>query len=191
MTSSTRSTTSIRPRSWPPRRPTRKSETGVHPAQGGPVVVVRTPAERPLSNVQPPSGAHAARLVLGFRRHDHKPVILLINNGGYTIERGYLGKTEPYNDIANWACADPPKVLHPGASARSFVARTCGDLQNAHAPQQTRTAARIGSPVTTTCRDVPTGKGATSSRDLCRDTQQPPLSARCRAIPPAMPDARR
>jgi indolepyruvate decarboxylase len=36
-------------------------------------------------------------------RHDHKPVIFLINNGGYTIECGYLGKTEPYNDIANWA----------------------------------------------------------------------------------------
>jgi TPP-dependent 2-oxoacid decarboxylase len=43
-------------------------------------------------------------------RHDHKPVIFLINNGGYTIERGYLGKTEPYNDIADWAYADLPKV---------------------------------------------------------------------------------
>ncbi|WP_233890196.1 alpha-keto acid decarboxylase family protein [Paraburkholderia flagellata] len=64
-------------------------------------------------------------------RHDHKPVILLINNGGYTIERGYLGKSEPYNDIANWAYADLPKVLHPGATVRSFVVRTCGDLQNA------------------------------------------------------------
>jgi indolepyruvate decarboxylase len=64
-------------------------------------------------------------------RHDHKPAILLINNGGYTIERGYLGKTEPYNDVANWAYAELPKVLHPGASAQSFVARTCGDLHNA------------------------------------------------------------
>jgi indolepyruvate decarboxylase len=64
-------------------------------------------------------------------RHDHKPAILLINNGGYTIERGYIGKTESYNDVANWAYADLPKVLHPGASARSFVVRTCGDLQDA------------------------------------------------------------
>ncbi|OAJ62261.1 hypothetical protein A6V36_21615 [Paraburkholderia ginsengiterrae] len=64
-------------------------------------------------------------------RHDHKPVILLINNGGYTIERGYLGKTEPYNDIANWAYADLPKALHPGTTAQSFVVRTCGDLQDA------------------------------------------------------------
>ncbi|MCP3728078.1 thiamine pyrophosphate-binding protein [Paraburkholderia sp. CNPSo 3272] len=64
-------------------------------------------------------------------RHGHKPAILLINNGGYTIERGYLGKTEPYNDIANWAYADLPKVLHPGDTARSFVVKTCGDLRNA------------------------------------------------------------
>jgi indolepyruvate decarboxylase len=64
-------------------------------------------------------------------RHGHKPAILLINNGGYTIERGYLGKTESYNDIANWSYADLPKVLHPGDTARSFVVRTCGDLQNA------------------------------------------------------------
>ncbi len=64
-------------------------------------------------------------------RHDHKPSILLINNGGYTIERGYLGKTEPYNDVANWAYAELPRVLHPDAAAHSFVVRTCGDLHNA------------------------------------------------------------
>jgi indolepyruvate decarboxylase len=71
-------------------------------------------------------------------RHDHKPVIFLINNGGYTIERGYLGKTEPYNDIANWAYADLPKVFCPDTSARSFVVKTSRDLQSAlSAPNDT------------------------------------------------------
>src|SRR5215468_208661 len=71
-------------------------------------------------------------------RHDHKPVIFLINNGGYTIERGYLGKAEPYNDIANWAYADLPKVFRPDTSARSFVVKTIRDLQNAlNAPNDT------------------------------------------------------
>jgi indolepyruvate decarboxylase len=71
-------------------------------------------------------------------RHGHKPVILLINNGGYTIERGYLGKTEAYNDVANWAYADLPKVFRPDTSARSFVVRTVSDLQNAlSAPNDT------------------------------------------------------
>ena len=64
-------------------------------------------------------------------RHDHKPVILLINNGGYTIERGYLGKAEPYNDVANWAYADLPKIFRRDTSARSFVVRTVGDLRAA------------------------------------------------------------
>jgi indolepyruvate decarboxylase len=64
-------------------------------------------------------------------RHDHKPVILLINNGGYTIERGYLGKAESYNDVANWAYADLPKIFRRDTSARSIVVRTVGDLQSA------------------------------------------------------------
>jgi len=71
-------------------------------------------------------------------RHDHKPVIMLINNGGYTIERGYIGKTEAYNDIARWSYADLPKVLRPDTSARTFVVKTCKDLQNAlSAPNDT------------------------------------------------------
>jgi indolepyruvate decarboxylase len=64
-------------------------------------------------------------------RHDYKPVIFLINNGGYTIERGYLGKTEIYNDIANWSYADLPKVFRRDTSARSFVVKTSKDLQHA------------------------------------------------------------
>src|SRR5262245_27094745 len=71
-------------------------------------------------------------------RHDHKPVIFLINNGGYTIERGYLGKTEPYNDIANWAYADLPKVFRRDTSAQSFVIKTSRDLHKAlSAPNDT------------------------------------------------------
>ena len=71
-------------------------------------------------------------------RHDHKPVIFLINNGGYTIERGYLGKTESYNDIANWSYADLPKVFRRDTQARSFVVKTVKDLQNAlSAPNDT------------------------------------------------------
>ena len=58
-------------------------------------------------------------------------MIFLINNGGYTIERGYLGKTAPYNDIATWAYADLPKVLRPDTTARSFVVETVADLEKA------------------------------------------------------------
>jgi indolepyruvate decarboxylase len=71
-------------------------------------------------------------------RHDHKPVVFLINNGGYTIERGYLGRTEHYNDIATWAYADLPRVLLPDTMARSFVVRTTAELTDAlSAPNDT------------------------------------------------------
>jgi indolepyruvate decarboxylase len=64
-------------------------------------------------------------------RQGHKPVILLVNNGGYTIERGYLGKDDEYNDVANWSYAALPNIFQPGTSARSFVVKTVGDLQEA------------------------------------------------------------
>ena len=71
----------------------------------------------------------AAQELSTILRHDHKPVIFLINNGGYTIERGYLGKSESYNDVANWSYADLPKVFRRDTSAQSFVVRTVNDLE--------------------------------------------------------------
>jgi indolepyruvate decarboxylase len=44
-------------------------------------------------------------------RHDLKPLIFLINNGGYTIERTILGLHAKYNDVANWRYADLPQVF--------------------------------------------------------------------------------
>jgi indolepyruvate decarboxylase len=71
-------------------------------------------------------------------RHDYKPVIFLINNRGYTIERCWLGKTARYNDVANWAYADLPKVFRPDTTARSFVVKTVADLEEAlSAPNDT------------------------------------------------------
>jgi indolepyruvate decarboxylase len=79
-----------------------------------------------------------AQEVSTMLRHDHKPVIFLINNGGYTIERCWLGKTSRFNDVANWAYADLPKVFRPDTTARSFVVRTVADLDKAlSAPNDT------------------------------------------------------
>ena len=62
-------------------------------------------------------------------RHDHKPIIFLINNGGYTVEKTILGKTSRYNDIANWAYAELPRILRPDTTAKSFVVKTPGELR--------------------------------------------------------------
>jgi len=89
------------------------------------------PDRRHLLFVGDGSFQETAQELSTILRHDHKPVIFLINNGGYTIERGYLGKTAPYNDIATWAYADLPRVLRPDTTARSFVVKTTADLRNA------------------------------------------------------------
>lgn len=49
----------------------------------------------------------------------------------YTIERTTCGKDGRFNDIANWAYADLPKVLHPGTNARTAVVRTPDELKEA------------------------------------------------------------
>ncbi|MFE3142997.1 alpha-keto acid decarboxylase family protein [Streptomyces scopuliridis] len=72
-----------------------------------------------------------AQEVSTILRHDLKPVIFLINNGGYTVERTICGKQGHFNDIANWAYAELPKVLHPGTTARTFVVRTPAELKEA------------------------------------------------------------
>jgi len=43
--------------------------------------------------------------------HDLKPIIFLINNKGYLIERTILGKTSPANDVADWHYSELPKVF--------------------------------------------------------------------------------
>ena len=79
-----------------------------------------------------------AQEVSTMLRHDYKPVIFLINNGGYTIERCWLGKTARFNDVADWSYADLPKVFRRDTTARSFVVKTVADLEKAlSAPNDT------------------------------------------------------
>lgn len=89
------------------------------------------PERRHLLFIGDGSFQETAQELSTMLRHDCKPVIFLINNGGYTIERGYMGKTADYNDIAPWAYADLPKVFRPDTTARSFVVKTIADLHNA------------------------------------------------------------
>jgi indolepyruvate decarboxylase len=96
------------------------------------------PERRHLLFVGDGSFQESAQELSTMLRHGHKPVIFLINNGGYTIERGYMGKTETYNDIATWAYADLPKVFRPDTTAQSFVVKTVSDLRKAlSAPNDT------------------------------------------------------
>ncbi|MFI1291716.1 alpha-keto acid decarboxylase family protein [Streptomyces sp. NPDC020792] len=93
--------------------------------------LLAAPERRHLLFVGDGSLQLTAQEVSTMLRHDLKPVIFLINNGGYTIERTICGKDGRFNDIANWAYADLPKVLHPGTNARTAVVRTPAELKEA------------------------------------------------------------
>lgn len=64
-------------------------------------------------------------------REDLKPLIVLVNNKGYTIERFILGMEDEYNDIADWSYADLPKVFKRDTTMKSYQARTEGELHDA------------------------------------------------------------
>jgi indolepyruvate decarboxylase len=96
------------------------------------------PQRRHLLFIGDGSFQESAQELSTMLRNDCKPVIFLINNGGYTIERGYMGKTADYNDVARWAYAELPKVFRPDTTARSFVVKTVADLEKAlSAPNDT------------------------------------------------------
>ena len=46
-----------------------------------------------------------------FSREGLSPVIVVVNNDGYTVERAIHGKDGPYNDIVSWSWTDIPNAL--------------------------------------------------------------------------------
>lgn len=61
-------------------------------------------------------------------RLDLKPIIFLLNNRGYTIERFILGMQSAYNDVANWHYTELPGVFAPERAVQTFTVATEGKL---------------------------------------------------------------
>ncbi|WP_293768051.1 thiamine pyrophosphate-binding protein [uncultured Corynebacterium sp.] len=64
-------------------------------------------------------------------REELNPIIVLVNNKGYTIERYILGMQDEYNDIANWSYGQLPEVFQRGTSMQTYSATTEGELEEA------------------------------------------------------------
>ncbi|MNG90707.1 Indole-3-pyruvate decarboxylase [compost metagenome] len=62
-------------------------------------------------------------------RYEQKPIIFLINNDGYTIERYILGENSSYNDIGPWDYAKLPAVLNTQATPFSVAVETTQQLE--------------------------------------------------------------
>ena len=62
-------------------------------------------------------------------RHHLTPIIFLINNDGYTIERAIHGANMSYNDIQSWQYAQLPKIF--GDNVCNAQVHTEQDLESA------------------------------------------------------------
>lgn len=79
-------------------------------------------------------GDGAAQLTIqelgAFGREGLAPVVVVVNNDGYTVERAIHGVTAEYNDITGWRWTDLPAAL--GVSdALTFRVSTFGELDDA------------------------------------------------------------
>lgn len=79
-------------------------------------------------------GDGAAQLTVqelgSFSREGLSPVIVVVNNDGYTVERAIHGETAPYNDIVGWNWTQVPATLGV-ANHLAFRAQTYGELDEA------------------------------------------------------------
>jgi indolepyruvate decarboxylase len=64
-------------------------------------------------------------------RHKLKPIIFLINNDGYTIERLILGETASYNDVQPWHYAKLCSVFGNSVDFDSRRVSAFGELEDA------------------------------------------------------------
>ena len=59
------------------------------------------------------------------------PVVVVVDNDGYTVERAIHGPDEAYNDIPRWDWTAAPAFLAPGSGATAYRAETVGALRAA------------------------------------------------------------
>ncbi|WP_143314782.1 alpha-keto acid decarboxylase family protein [Clostridium sp. HBUAS56017] len=64
-------------------------------------------------------------------RQNITPIIFLINNNGYTIERAIHGKYQPYNDIGIWQYHKLPSILTHERNFISFKVQSETELEEA------------------------------------------------------------
>ncbi|MCJ1384431.1 hypothetical protein MMC17_007547 [Xylographa soralifera] len=57
-------------------------------------------------------------------RHEVKPIIFVLNNGGYTIERVLHGPHAKYNNVPLWEYTDLLHALGPEHNSKSYQVRT-------------------------------------------------------------------
>ena len=63
-------------------------------------------------------------------REGLKPVIFILNNGGYTIERLIMGENAKYNDIQNWQYSQFAQVFSTDTPHQAHIVKTPAELKH-------------------------------------------------------------
>lgn len=92
---------------------------------------VSTPWRRHLLFIGDGSFQLTAQELSSIQRRQLKPIIFLVNNSGYTIERLILGENSAYNDVADWNYAGLPQIFDPSGKALTLVVKDVGELEQA------------------------------------------------------------
>ena len=71
-------------------------------------------------------------------RRGLKPIIFLVNNNGYTIERLILGRGSSHNDINQWRYAEAASFFDTHGKAIAYRVRTEDELEDALAAASDR-----------------------------------------------------
>lgn len=90
--------------------------------------LLAAPAHRQLLFIGDGSFQLTAQELSTILRLDLKPVIFLLNNRGYTIERFILGMHASYNDVADWKYANLPAVFADASRVLTAQVRTEDEL---------------------------------------------------------------
>jgi indolepyruvate decarboxylase len=93
--------------------------------------LIAAPQRRHILFIGDGSFQLTAQELSSILRHKLKPIIFLINNDGYTIERLILGETARFNDVQSWHYAKLCSVFGDSADFDSRRVSTVGELEEA------------------------------------------------------------
>lgn len=93
--------------------------------------LIAAPRRRHILFIGDGSFQLTAQELSSILRHKLKPIIFLINNDGYTIERLILGETARFNDVQSWRYAKLCSVFGDKADFDSRRVGTVGELEDA------------------------------------------------------------
>ncbi|WP_461023847.1 alpha-keto acid decarboxylase family protein [Thalassiella azotivora] len=89
------------------------------------------PGSRPLLVIGDGAAQMTVQELSTIAAHGLTPVVLVVDNAGYTIERALQSPEAGYHDVPGWSWGELLRSIAPTAPVATAVARTVGELDRA------------------------------------------------------------